>query len=110
MMRPAKLSPSQIDALAEALGDWQLNTARTSLSLQLKFPSFAAAFAFMSEMAEAAEALDHHPDWSNSYRRVTIKLTTHDVGGLTTLDTELAHKMSEAAQRFEAITLGGQDV
>lgn len=106
-MRPTRLTPSQIDAFATELGDWQLSADSTSLSLHLKFPSFASAFAFMSEMAEAAEALDHHPDWSNSYRRVTIKLTTHDVGGLTILDTALARKMSDAAQRFEAISLGG---
>ena len=106
-MRPAKLTPSQIDAIATELSDWQLSADSTSLSLSPKFPSFAAAFAFMSQMAEASEALDHHPDWSNSYRRVMIKLTTHDVGGLTALDTALARQMSDAAQRFEAILLGG---
>ena len=106
-MRPAKLTPSEIDALALVLGDWQISADRTSLSLHLKFPSFAAAFAFMSEMAEASEALDHHPDWSNSYRRVSIKLTTHDVGGITALDSALARQMSEAAQRFAAVILGG---
>ena len=109
-MRPAKLSPSQIDAALEQLGDWQISADRTTLSLALKFPSFASAFAFMSEMADAAEALDHHPEWTNSYRRVSIKLTTHDVGGLTVLDTKLAQQMSEAAERFDAVILGAQHV
>ena len=102
-MRPAKLTTSQIDTLAKELGDWRLSADGTSLSLTLIFPSFAKAFAFMSEMAEISETLDHHPDWSNSYRRVSIKLTTHDVGGLTELDSALAQKMSEAARRFEAV-------
>ena len=109
-MRPPKLTPSQIDAAATELGDWQVSADQTSLSLSLKFPSFASAFAFMKEMAEASEALDHHPDWSNNYRRVTIKLTTHDVGGLTALDIALAHQMNEAAERFDAVILGAQHV
>ncbi|HUJ74480.1 MAG TPA: 4a-hydroxytetrahydrobiopterin dehydratase, partial [bacterium] len=56
------------------------------------------AFAFMTRVALHAEQLDHHPDWSNVYNRVRIGLSTHDLGGLSTLDVELARRISAAAQ------------
>jgi len=56
-----------------------------------KFADFAHAFAFMTRVALLAEKADHHPDWSNSYNRVEIRLTTHDAGGLTARDFALAH-------------------
>ena len=55
-----------------------------------KFADFVAAFAFMSRVALLAEKADHHPEWSNVYNRVTIRLTTHDAGGLSTRDFALA--------------------
>ncbi|MDV7391604.1 4a-hydroxytetrahydrobiopterin dehydratase [Arthrospira platensis SPKY1] len=59
------------------------------------FPDFKAAFAFMTRVAFEAEALNHHPNWSNVYNRVTIQLTTHDAGNLVTaLDTKLAERIS----------------
>jgi 4a-hydroxytetrahydrobiopterin dehydratase len=54
------------------------------------FPDFIAAFGFMTRVALKAEALNHHPDWHNVYRTVSIRLTTHDAGGLTAQDTALA--------------------
>lgn len=55
-----------------------------------RFADFKEAWAFMSRVAALAEAADHHPDWSNSWNRVDIRLTSHDVGGLTERDTDLA--------------------
>tara|TARA_B100001094_G_scaffold219884_1_gene213926 strand:- start:335 stop:559 length:225 start_codon:yes stop_codon:yes gene_type:complete len=60
------------------------------LRRDFQFRDFVEAFGFMSQVALLAEARNHHPNWSNVYNRVTIELTTHDLGGLSTLDTELA--------------------
>ncbi len=63
------------------------------LRKEFAFNDFKEAFAFMTKVAEVAEAMDHHPDWSNSYKRVTIELMTHDAQGITDLDFELAEKI-----------------
>lgn len=55
-----------------------------TLSREFSFPDFSAAFAFMTRVALAAEKMDHHPNWSNSYNKVTIKLSTHDAGDVVT--------------------------
>lgn len=101
-MRPPCLTNAEITSLRETLPEWQVSDDLTSLLIAYKFSDFQQAFAFMSEVAEAAEAIDHHPDWRNSYARVNIRLTTHDVGGLTSLDEDLASKISQLAKRFKA--------
>ena len=101
-MRPPCLTNAEITSLREILPDWQVSDDLTSLLIACKFSDFQQAFAFMSEVAEAAEAIDHHPDWRNSHARVNIRLTTHDVGGLTSLDVDLASKISQVAKRFKA--------
>ena len=58
---------------------------------QFKFGSFTTAFAFMGQVAEIAEAHNHHPDWSNCYNIVTIELSTHEAKGLSLRDFEMAH-------------------
>ncbi|UOD49627.1 4a-hydroxytetrahydrobiopterin dehydratase [Orrella daihaiensis] len=79
---------------------WQLNTATESslsmLSCQVTFRDFRRAFAFMTEVAMLAEKADHHPEWSNVYNRVSIALTTHDAGGITAKDIELAKQIDLA--------------
>lgn len=67
------------------------------LTKPYQFAGFVQAFGFMTQVALRAEALNHHPDWSNSYNRVSISLTTHDAGGLTTLDFKLAEHIENAA-------------
>ena len=57
------------------------------------FTNFVQAFGFMAQVALLAEKMDHHPDWSNAYNRVEITLSTHDAGGITDLDLELARKI-----------------
>ena len=59
------------------------------------FENFQQAFAFMTQVAALAEELNHHPDWRNSYNRVEIELTTHDLGGLSGLDVEMAQRIDE---------------
>ncbi len=86
-------------SISEALGDlpdWHRDGGH--IRAEFVFGDFLAAFAFMSDVAPEAERLNHHPEWSNVYNRVSVGLTTHDAGGLTALDVELAGIMSAAAE------------
>ncbi|WP_411870353.1 4a-hydroxytetrahydrobiopterin dehydratase [Vulcanococcus limneticus] len=85
------LTPNELAALASALPSWQLRDGKLHRALQ--FDDFAAAFGFMARVALIAEGLGHHPEWSNVWNRVVIDLTTHDAGGLTALDLELARRI-----------------
>ncbi|NCU19211.1 4a-hydroxytetrahydrobiopterin dehydratase [Candidatus Falkowbacteria bacterium] len=84
------------DDLAPFLADgWRAEGG--ALARDYRFADFAAAFGFMAEVALKAEAMNHHPDWSNIWNRVSVRLTTHDSGGLTELDLRLARAMDAAA-------------
>ncbi|MGB1338885.1 4a-hydroxytetrahydrobiopterin dehydratase [Cycloclasticus pugetii] len=72
---------------------WGLKEGK--LYRECTFPNFALAFGFMASAAITAEAMNHHPVWFNVYNKVNISLTTHDVGGLSELDFELAGKMNK---------------
>ncbi len=74
---------------------WQIVDGR--LHREFEFDDFVAAFGFMSRVALVAEKMDHHPDWSNSWNKVVVDLTSHDVGGLTDRDVRLASRMNELA-------------
>jgi 4a-hydroxytetrahydrobiopterin dehydratase len=73
------------------LPNWQI--LEQKLYRQCRFANFVEAFGFMSEVALVAEAMNHHPEWSNVYNWVDIHLTSHDAGGITRRDTELAAKI-----------------
>ncbi|MEB3243284.1 MAG: 4a-hydroxytetrahydrobiopterin dehydratase [Cyanobacteriota bacterium] len=94
-MAAAALSSLEIEALAETLPNWQLVEGK--LWRQFTFADFSEAFGFMARVALAAEALGHHPEWSNVWNRVTIALTTHDTGGLSNLDVDLARRIDALA-------------
>ena len=82
-----------INQITEALGQldgWQLEDGGLAMTKGFVFADFSAAFGFMTRVALAAEKMDHHPEWSNVYNRVEMLLTTHDAGGLTDRDFELA--------------------
>jgi 4a-hydroxytetrahydrobiopterin dehydratase len=79
----------------QAQAPWQLQ--EDSLQTQWKFQNFLQAMAFMNAVAEVAERMNHHPEWSNVYNRVNVRLTTHDAGGLTHLDFTLAQAMDSLA-------------
>ena len=66
-----------------------------SIKKEFKFNNFIDAFGFMSKVALLSEKIDHHPDWQNTYNKVKIKLTTHDIGGLTSNDIELAEEIDK---------------
>ncbi len=95
MKRPARLSAKDVDARLSALPGW--NRTKGKLHRTFTFTDFSEAFAFMTRAALAAEKLDHHPDWSNVWNKVTVDLNTHDAGGITELDFELAVEMNRIA-------------
>ena len=76
---------------------WSMSEGRDALTKDFKFKNFRQAWAWMTEMALWAEKLDHHPEWSNTYNRVQVILTTHDCNGLSDLDVKLAERMDTAA-------------
>ncbi|GAN78695.1 4a-hydroxytetrahydrobiopterin dehydratase [Acidocella aminolytica] len=73
---------------------WHLSCDQKSICQEFTFKSFSEAFSFMTHVAMLAEKLDHHPDWSNSYNKVSISLSTHSAGGLTDKDLSLAKAIS----------------
>ena len=95
-MAAKPLTPAQIAALPTELPQWTVREGK--LHRELRFADFSAAFGFMVRVALAAEALGHHPEWCNVWNRVTINLTTHDTGGLSNLDVELAQRIDGFAR------------
>lgn len=87
-----KLADDQVQSKLERLAGWSL--ADGKLRREFKFGSFVEAFGFMASAALEAEKMNHHPEWSNVYNRVTVELVTHDAKGITELDFRLAEKMN----------------
>ena len=85
---PSLLSADQRQTLPAKLPNWTIH--QHSICRELVFRDFNEAFGFMSRVALLAEGRNHHPNWSNVYNRVSISLSTHDLGGLSDLDVELA--------------------
>jgi 4a-hydroxytetrahydrobiopterin dehydratase len=96
-------TPLSASARAAALARvpaWSAVADRDAIARTFTFADFRQAFAFMTEVALAAEKADHHPEWSNVYRTVAVTLSSHDAGGLTERDIALAEVMDQAAARF----------
>ena len=85
-----KLSAEARAAGIKSLKGWAYDDKTQAIEQAFKFKSFNAAFGFMARVALEAEKAGHHPDWSNSYDTVTIRLSTHDAGGLSQKDIDLA--------------------
>ena len=81
---------------------WKREAQRDAMTRDLVFKDFNAAFAFMTQVALAAEKADHHPEWSNVYNKVRITLSTHDAGCLTQKDLDLARFIDAAYQKLTA--------
>ena len=94
---PAPLSDSERASLATALPAWQVLPARDAIARSFSFADFSAAFGFMARVALLAEQHNHHPEWCNVWNRVDITLTTHDAGGLSSLDLALAAAIDRIA-------------
>jgi 4a-hydroxytetrahydrobiopterin dehydratase len=83
-------------ARAKALGElygWNDVKGRDAIAKRFEFADFNRAFAFMTRVALLAEKMDHHPEWSNVYNKVEVTLSTHDAGGVTQKDVDMARAM-----------------
>jgi 4a-hydroxytetrahydrobiopterin dehydratase len=85
------LRTEELAALPAELPAWTITGGK--LRRECTFPDFTRAFGFMASVALIAESMDHHPEWSNVYNRVTIMLQTHSLGGISTLDVEFARRV-----------------
>ena len=94
-MSREKLSPEALDEALASLDGWSLEGGK--LHREFQFRDFVTAFGFMTSVALVAESMNHHPEWFNVYNRVVVDLTTHDAGGITKLDLQLARRMEALA-------------
>jgi 4a-hydroxytetrahydrobiopterin dehydratase len=95
-----KLSAEEIETALAGLHGWRIEAESGSIGRSLRFSDFGQAFAFMTRVALAAEKADHHPDWSNSWNKVDISLSTHSEGGVTARDLELARTIDAIAAQL----------
>ena len=98
-MASRKLSVSEVQAALAGLPGWKV--VNHKLHREYRFADFVHAFGFMATAAIMIEAMGHHPEWSNVYNQVVVDLTTHDAGGLTAKDAELAGKLEEIANKLQ---------
>ena len=92
-----KLTLAELNGAIEELDGWSRADGRDAIEKTFTFAGFNQAFAFMTQVAAKADDMDHHPEWFNVYSTVKVTLATHDAGGVTWLDIELARFMDEAA-------------
>ena len=95
-----KLSDEELRAVLADLPGWSVVDGK--LHREYQFADFVHAFGFMATAAIAIEAMGHHPEWFNVYHRVRIDLMTHDAGGITASDTELASKLEAIAKQLQS--------
>ncbi|MGX7951896.1 4a-hydroxytetrahydrobiopterin dehydratase [Tsuneonella sp. HG249] len=89
-MAVAELTAVEREAALADLPEWAASREGKAIARSLRFADFNEAFGFMTRVALLADKADHHPEWSNVYNRVEIELTTHDAGGLSARDVEMA--------------------
>lgn len=92
-----KLEAAERQAALAELDGWSEVDGRDAITKSFQFKDFSEAFGWMARVALVAEKMDHHPEWFNVYRTVDVTLSTHDAGGLTAKDTELARHMDRMA-------------
>jgi 4a-hydroxytetrahydrobiopterin dehydratase len=95
-----KLTDEQVESSLLSLAGWTVATGK--LHREYKFPDFVHAFGFMATCATAIEAMNHHPEWFNVWNRVVVDLSTHDAGGITEKDFQLARRMEGIAKKLQA--------
>ena len=93
----APLSGAEREAALGRLAGWSAVAGRDAITKTFTFADFNAAFGFMARAALVAEKMDHHPEWTNVYRTVTVTLSSHDAGGVTDRDIRLAAAMDRIA-------------
>jgi len=94
-----RLSPEQLEGALAGLANWTVVAGK--LHRDYKFEDFIHAFGFMATAAIAVEKMNHHPEWFNVYNRVAVDLTTHDAGGVTQKDVELARLLDVLAGKLQ---------
>jgi len=87
---------------AKVLPQWRVYLNTQELERVFVFKDFKSAFEFMTLCADFAEELDHHPDWSNTWNKVSVRLSTHSLGALTELDVAMASAMDQFALQISA--------
>jgi len=93
-----KLSKTEVTKKLKRLSGWKLIKGRNAITKTFKFKNFSEAFGWMTSMALYAEKKDHHPEWFNVYSTVEVTLSTHDAGGVTTLDLDMAREMNRTSK------------
>jgi 4a-hydroxytetrahydrobiopterin dehydratase len=93
-----KLSSTERSAALKKLGKWKSVAGRDAITRKFEFANFSEAFAFMTRVALLAEKMDHHPEWFNVYNKVEVTLSTHDAGGVTQHDIDMAKAMDDYAK------------
>ena len=93
-----KLSKTEVTNKLKKLSGWKLVKGRNAISKTFKFKNFTEAFGWMTSMALYAEKKDHHPEWFNVYSTVEVTLSTHDAGGVTNLDVDMAREMNRTSK------------
>ena len=96
-----KLDDAARTAIPARLPGWRTADGRDAIQKTFKFKDFNEAFGFMARAALVAEKMDHHPEWANVYNRVTVDLTTHDAGGISAKDFELAGLLDSFAEKLK---------
>jgi 4a-hydroxytetrahydrobiopterin dehydratase len=99
---PTRLRGAERAQELASLSGWELTSGRDAISRQFIFADFNEAFGWMTRAALIAEKMDHHPEWTNIYRTVTVTLSTHDAGGLTMRDIRLARALDRLAREAGA--------
>jgi 4a-hydroxytetrahydrobiopterin dehydratase len=94
-----KLTQKEIESALAGLPGWTLSKAK--LHHEYKFPDFVHAFGFMATSAIAIEKMNHHPEWFNVYNKVIVDLSTHDAGGISAKDVELAKLLDAFASKLQ---------
>jgi len=94
----ARLTADERQQALATLDGWKLADGREAIVRSFSFAGFVDAFGFMAKVALTAEKMDHHPEWTNVYNRVDITLSSHDAGGLTARDVELAAAIDRIAK------------
>ena len=93
-----KLSKIEVTNKLKKLSGWKLIKGRNAITKTFKFKNFTEAFGWMTSMALYAEKKDHHPEWFNVYSSVEVTLSTHDAGGVTNLDLDMAREMNRTSK------------
>lgn len=90
-----KISPQGVDQALENMSGWSAIKNHDAIHKSFKFKDFNEAWSFMNHVAAIAENMDHHPEWSNVYNKVEITLTTHDAGGISQKDIDMAKEIDD---------------